>query len=775
MFARRARTDSIKTFGPMHDIRWIRENPAAFDEGLAKRGMEPQSAALVELDERRRSVLTTLQDQQSRRNDASKEIGKAKGSGDETLAQKLIDEVAGLKEAVQQGEDKAKALEDELNGPNGPLASLPNLPADDVPVGPDEDSNVEREDHRFGTPPKIDFEPKQHFELGETFGLMDFETAAKLSGARFVVLKGQMARLERAITQFMLDLQTGENGYTEINPPLMVRDEVMFGTAQLPKFENDQFRVADLVMTADFEHLEVSVVDNKYILVTGCKDADDVLESDLGQRLYTHELGPGTIQVTEKKWLIPTAEVPLTNLVRESILDEAELPIRVTAFTPCFRAEAGSAGRDTRGMIRQHQFEKVELVSITTPEQSADEHERMLNCAEEVLKRLELPFRVMTLSTGDMGFAAAKTYDIEVWLPGQGTYREISSCSNCRDFQARRMNARYRPADDKQVRHVHTLNGSGLAVGRTLVAILENYQQADGSVAIPDVLRPYMGGIERIETPAAKGGQRAPARMSVGRILVTNDDGINAPGLKILEEVAATLSDDVWTVVPENEQSGASHSLTLSEPLRARQLSEQRFAVRGTPTDCVMMGVRHLLDGARPDLVLSGVNRGQNLAEDVNYSGTVAGAAEGTTLGIPSIALSQAFNIHNSGEPAFDTARKNAGWVIRDLLETGWAPGILLNVNFPDLPDHDDLEIAVTKQGRRDQSANIIEERRDPRGISYYWIGFRRERPSTPAGSDLKSIYDGKISVTPLHLDRTHEASRHALAISLSQARRRTG
>ena len=263
--------------------------------------------------------------------------------------------------------------------------------------------------------------------------------------------------------------------------------------------------------------------------------------------------------------------------------------------------------------------------------------------------------------------------------------------------------------------------------------------------------------------------------MSVGRILVTNDDGINAPGLEILEEVAASLSDDVWTVAPENEQSGASHSLTLSEPLRARQITERRFAVRGTPTDCVMMGVRHLLDGDRPDLVLSGVNRGQNLAEDVNYSGTVAGAAEGTTLGIPSIALSQAFNIHNPGEPAFDTARKNAGWVIRDLLEAGWAPGILLNVNFPDLPDSDDLEIAVTKQGRRDQSANIIEERRDPRGISYYWIGFRRERPSTPAGSDLKSIYDGKISVTPLHLDRTHEASRHALATSLSQARRRTG
>ena len=437
----------------MFDIRWIRDNPAAFDAGLAKRGLAPLSAKLIEIDEARRANLTRLQDAQARRNAASKEIGKAKASKDEAKAQALMKEVADLKEVIQAGEVEEKAIDAKLTAE---LAQIPNLPRDDVPEGPDETGNVEV--RRVGTPPAFDFAPKQHFELGEALGLMDFETAAKLSGARFVVLKGAMARLERALAAFMLDLHTGEFGYTEVAPPILVRDEAMFGTAQLPKFEDDQFEALDGAAARALK---------------------------------------GGEAVVNRRWLIPTAEVPLTNLVRESIQDEADLPIRVTAHTPCFRAEAGAAGRDTRGMIRQHQFAKVELVSITTPEQSSDEHERMTACAEEVLKRLGLAYRTMLLCTGDMGFASRKTYDIEVWLPGQNGYREISSCSVCGDFQARRMSARYRPKDGKP-EFVHTLNGSGLAVGRTLIAILENYQQADGSVVIPQALVPYMGGLERI-------------------------------------------------------------------------------------------------------------------------------------------------------------------------------------------------------------------------------------------------------------------------------------
>jgi len=420
------------------DIKWIRENPETFDEGLRKRGLEPLSAKLMALDEERRKTLASLQEAQSRRNAASKEIGKAKAAKDEERAQALMKEVADLKEVIQQGETNAKEIEARLNAE---LAQIPNLPLPDVPVGPDETANMEV--RRVGTPPQFDFEPKQHFEIGEALGLMDFETAAKLSGARFVVLKGALARLERALAAFMLDLHTTEFGYTEANPPLLVRDDAAFGTGNLPKFAEDLF------------------------------------------------------QTTNGYWLIPTAEVSLTNFVREEILDEAQLPIRVTAWTPCFRSEAGAAGKDTRGMIRQHQFSKVELVSITTPEQSLAEHERMTACAEEVLKRLGLHYRTVLLCTGDMGFASQKTYDIEVWLPGQNTYREISSCSVCGDFQARRMNARYRPKDGKP-EFVHTLNGSGLAVGRTLIAVLENYQQADGSVIVPEVLRPYMNGLERI-------------------------------------------------------------------------------------------------------------------------------------------------------------------------------------------------------------------------------------------------------------------------------------
>tara|TARA_R110002110_G_scaffold59726_8_gene168730 strand:+ start:4359 stop:5666 length:1308 start_codon:yes stop_codon:yes gene_type:complete len=431
----------------MFDIKAIRDDAQGFDAGLAKRGLEPQAARLLEIDERRRKIISALQEMQQSRNDASKAIGKAKAQKDEAQAQKLMEEVSSLKVRIQAGEEEERQANAELETA---LASIPNTPLDDVPVGPDESANVVRHEH--GRPREMNFAPKEHFDLGEALGLMDFETAAKLSGSRFSVLKGQLARLERAIGNFMVDLHTTEFGYQEVAPPLMVRDEAMFGTAQLPKFEDDQF--------ATFKGLS----------------RDD----------------------RERYWLIPTAEVPLTNLVRESILAEEELPKRFTAYTACFRAEAGAAGRDTRGLIRQHQFSKVELVSITAPEKSSEEHERMLSCAEEVLKRLDLPYRVMTLSTGDMGFAARKTYDIEVWLPGQNAYREISSCSVCGDFQARRMNARYRPMGEKNTRFVHTLNGSALAVGRTLVAVMENYQQADGSIAIPAVLQPYMSGQEVI-------------------------------------------------------------------------------------------------------------------------------------------------------------------------------------------------------------------------------------------------------------------------------------
>ncbi len=423
----------------MFDIKWIRDNAEAFDEGLRRRGLEPQAAALIALDDKRRATLTTLQDAQSRRNAASKEIGKAKGAKDEATASRLMAEVAELKDKIAKGEDDERKLDAEIKAA---LEVIPNLPRADVPDGADETGNVEV--RKVGTPGTFDFTPKQHFEIGEALGLMDFEAAQKISGARFVVLKGALARLERAIASFMLDLHTGEFGYTEVNPPLLVKDHAAYGTGNLPKFAEDLFKT-----TNDF-------------------------------------------------WLIPTAEVSLTNLVRESIIDEAQLPMRMTAWTPCFRSEAGAAGRDTRGMIRQHQFSKVELVSITTPEKSLEEHERMTSCAEEVLKRLGLPFRTVLLCTGDMGFASQKTYDIEVWLPGQNAYREISSCSVCGEFQARRMDARFRPKDGGKPVHVHTLNGSGMAVGRTLVAVLENYQQADGSVTIPEALRPYMGGLTKI-------------------------------------------------------------------------------------------------------------------------------------------------------------------------------------------------------------------------------------------------------------------------------------
>jgi seryl-tRNA synthetase len=404
---------------------------------------------------------------QARRNAASKEIGKAKGKGgDPTRAEALMAEVAGLKEQITAGEQRERALDEQMKTL---LSGIPNMLASDVPEGMDETENVEL--RRWGAPRDFrqeGFEPKQHFEIGEALGLMDFETAAKISGARFTVLKGGLARLERALGQFMLDVQTGEHGYTEVNPPLLVRDHAMFGTAQLPKFEEDQFWAVSGELLA-------------------ARDEERMSYLDLVARIRNDRLG-----------MIPTAEVPLTNLVRESILAEADLPYRFTALTPCFRAEAGAAGKDTRGMIRQHQFYKVEMVSITTPDQSPAEHERMTNCAEEILKRLGLPYRVVVLCSGDTGFASRKTYDIEVWLPGQNAYREISSCSNCGDFQARRMQARYRPKDAKDLQFVHTLNGSGLAVGRTLIAVIENYQEEDGGIRVPDALLPYMGGLHRV-------------------------------------------------------------------------------------------------------------------------------------------------------------------------------------------------------------------------------------------------------------------------------------
>lgn len=427
----------------MLDIKWIRENPEALDAALAKRGADAQAQQLIALDEARRSHVGQLQALQERRNAASKEIGKAMASKDQARADSLKAEVASIKDELQAGEAKERELDEALKHA---LSVLPNIPLDDVPVGKDESDNVEV--RVSGQKPELAFEPKEHFELGEALGMMDFERAAKMSGARFTILSGGLARLERALGQYMLDLHTDEHGYTEVNPPLMVNDAAAYGTDKLPKFGDDLFKT------------------------------------------------------TDGRWLIPTAEVPLTYMAAGEIIAEEELPKRYAAQTACFRSEAGSAGRDTRGMLRQHQFTKVELVSVTTPETSLEEHERMTASAEAVLKGLGLHYRTIVLCTGDMGFGARKTYDIEVWLPGQKAYREISSCSVCGDFQARRMNARCRKAGDKATRFVHTLNGSGVAVGRALIAVIENYQNADGTITVPDVLQPYMGGITRIEKAA---------------------------------------------------------------------------------------------------------------------------------------------------------------------------------------------------------------------------------------------------------------------------------
>lgn len=513
----------------MHDIKFIRENPTAFDAGLRRRGLEPLSSTILELDANWRDATKFVQDSQASKNALAKQIGEAKKRGDAASATELLKQASvrdTLLASVIERESSSKKALDAL------LETIPNLPALDAPLGKDAEDNVEI--RRWGHQKNFSFVPRSHFELGEAFGLMDFESAGRVSGSRFVYLKGALGRLERAIGNFMLDTQTTKNhtdyfGYEEVAPPLLVKDNAAYGTGQLPKFQDDLFKtgveridlgeVAREVGQVTTDFLEARYKErmkglfNKRIHETDGKITWDEIESDPEYRAFSDraaaELGQvlGIARVEEilrkhrsfeTLWLIPTAEVPLTNLVADHIVLEATLPRRYAALTPCFRSEAGAAGKDTRGMIRMHQFNKVELVSITTPEQSAAEHERMTGCAEEILKRLKLPHRTMVLSTGDMGFSSAKTYDIEVWLPGQGAYREISSCSNCGDFQARRMDARYRPAEGKGTRFVHTLNGSGLAVGRTLIAVMENYQQADGSIEVPEVLRPYMGGLETI-------------------------------------------------------------------------------------------------------------------------------------------------------------------------------------------------------------------------------------------------------------------------------------
>ncbi len=502
----------------MLDLKWIRENQNDFDTGLARRRLPPLSAEVLKLDEERRAHTKALQDMQARRNAASKEIGKAKGKGgDPARAEALMAEVAGLKEQITAGEQRERELDEQIKTL---LSGIPNMLAPDVPDGKDESENVEL--RRWGTPRDFaveGFEPKQHFEIGEALGLMDFEAAAKISGARFTVLKGGLARLERALGQFMLDVQTGEHGYTEVSPPLLVKDDAVFGTAQLPKFKEDLFatKTAEVIGNDEVDVLVSETAGSLQFNFKGPRKkeleqnreipSDGIAKINVTTARFEAGRLIGVNPVLEfRRWLIPTSEVPLTNLVRESILAEADLPYRFTALTPCFRAEAGAAGRDTRGMIRQHQFYKVEMVSITTPDQSQTEHERMTNCAEEILKRLALPYRVIVLCSGDTGFAARKTHDLEVWLPGQNAYREISSVSNCGDFQARRMQARFRPKDPgsksgagaKDVQFVHTLNGSGLAVGRTLIAVIENYQEADGSIRVPEALLPYMDGLDRI-------------------------------------------------------------------------------------------------------------------------------------------------------------------------------------------------------------------------------------------------------------------------------------
>lgn len=486
----------------MIDLKLIRDDAAAFDAALARRGLPPMAGDILAKDERRRAALTELQSLQARRNEASKEVGQIKRQGDD--AEALMREVAAIKDRLAALEAEEKALGEALDAI---LAGIPNLPASDVPVGADEADNVEI--RRKGNPRNFSFTPKEHFDIGEALGMMDFEAASKLSGARFVVLRKHLARLERALAAFMLDIHTLEFGYEETQVPFMVNDNAIYGTGQKPKFLDDLFSTK-LITNKNKE--KITKVLEREIYTSGVSAGVTVFSSSVSIRDYAVSVSESatdkfmyTLQEdseADRLWLIPTAEVPLTNLVADTILDEKELPKRFTAYSPCFRSEAGAAGRDTRGMIRQHQFTKVEMVSIAHPDESEAEHQRMTRAAETVLERLDMPYRTIILCTGDMGFGAQKTYDIEVWLPGQNAYREISSCSNCGDFQARRMKARFRAAGEKNTRFVHTLNGSGLAVGRTMVAILENYQNEDGSVTVPEKLRPYMAGLEVIRADA---------------------------------------------------------------------------------------------------------------------------------------------------------------------------------------------------------------------------------------------------------------------------------
>ncbi|TAH37610.1 MAG: serine--tRNA ligase [Alphaproteobacteria bacterium] len=489
----------------MHDIQFIRDHPDQFDKSLKSRGLAAQAQAILDVDARRRAALTESQQLQAKRNDLSKQIGQLKKQGVNT--DMVMKEVADMKDRLAGLEKVAADLDAHMESM---LAYIPNLPANDVPVAGDETGN--KEARKFGTPTKLPFEAKAHYDLGEKLGMMDFEVAAKITGSRFVMLKGPLARLERAIAQFMIDTHTREFGYTEVSPPYMVNDTSMYGTGNLPKFATDLF-YADSLVLDESAPLEDSELERRIFgqMKKDLADRNPELLNYITQAVGAgdHEAFIKLIEAVEammrqnrnlnnRKWLIPTAEVPLTNIVADQILSAEQLPLRFTAFTPCFRSEAGSAGKDTRGMLRQHQFSKVELVSVVEPEKSNEEHERMTGAAETILQRLELPYRTMLLCTGDMGFASRKTYDLEVWLPAQNTYREISSCSNCGDFQARRMKARYRGKDDKNTKFVHTLNGSGLAVGRTLIAVMENYQNEDGSITIPSVLQPYMGGLNRI-------------------------------------------------------------------------------------------------------------------------------------------------------------------------------------------------------------------------------------------------------------------------------------
>ena len=490
----------------MFDLKLIREKPEEFDSGWKRRGLPPQTPQIIALDEKRRALMSESQELQAKRNDASKQIGAIKAKGGDAAA--LMAEVAGYKERIAVLEEEEKKQGEELNGI---LSSLPNIPDASVPDGADEKGN--KEIRKYGEPKRLN-SAKEHFDIGAELGGMDFETAAKMSGSRFVLLKGGVARLERALAQFMLDMHTQEHGYTEMSPPLLVNKEALYGTGQLPKFAADLFQTyatEDILFDKIGEALTFPYP-NTFSFQPE-RISDEVLRKKItsalpGDVLFT--TGSDKLQylriTSGRKYLVPTSEVSLTNVVMDSIVDAADLPIRMTALTPCFRSEAGAAGKDTRGMIRQHQFYKVELVSITAEDKSNEEHERMAVCAENILKKLDLSFRTMALCTGDMGFAARKTYDLEVWLPGQKAFREISSCSNCGDFQARRMMARYKAAGDKHTKYVHTLNGSGVAVGRCLVAVLENYQQPDGSVVIPDALKPYMGGVTKLEAEKKKVG-----------------------------------------------------------------------------------------------------------------------------------------------------------------------------------------------------------------------------------------------------------------------------